>query len=306
MDLNIAQQIYKILHKFRKDPFNEIFFSTEILQKILDIVKKKITLRLVLPAFHGKSPNRNLVFSYSPDYGEYLGIQVIAALHEQLSKIYPSVEICLLHEGHFYGDVCLGGDDLSVASYEQAIQQLIQPYSFITSYSASKFFPKKSYKELRETFLADYCPSLSEIEDSIASKENYKNLYFKLVAMYHNKHQEPIKAEFKTKRALLKNYSKPMAKLHLRKYLGYSRLIKEYFSEIPYIKLSQLYKEPSVTDQVGINLLADYHGLGTSTFYTVVQVKEHYFEFITVQEASAKQYATAKMNNLFFFKHYAA
>lgn len=281
---NLASQIYKILDGYRKNPENLQYDKTSIVNKIQEIIHHQLPLKMVLPAFHGKSNNRDFVISHLPDYGEYLGIKTLVELYNKLVDLYPKVEILILHEGHFHADVELFGNDNDVKAYIKQFRKLISPYDFIKSYCINELIKEGiSFSDKRNYFLQVYCPTAQEIENLIQDGGRLKELYLAYKKLYYEKIVDPRKNGLSCKG--LRDFSKERSILQLRKYIGFAKLIQELFSNDKFIKLSWVYKDNSIKDQISIKVLGESTKLGTPGFFSVMKHNDGKIDFITKKQA---------------------
>lgn len=280
----IAHQIYQIFDSVRANPNNLEYDNQQIINLLKENIVNNEIIRIILPAFHGKSNNRDFVISHLPDYGDYLGIKTLVDMYEEITKLYNLVEIILLHEGHFHAEVELFGNDQDVKAYMNRFRQLIQPYKFIKSYCINELISDgDSYCEKRTFFLNNYCPNTVEVQEIIKQNKRFNSLYLAYKKLYSNKVVDMQKNLMSCNE--LRNYSKQRSLLQLRKYIGFDKLVKEHFSSYKYIKLSWVYKDVSVTDQISIKVIGVNTKLGTPGFFSIITNKEGCVNFVTKKQA---------------------
>lgn len=297
---SIAYNIYNILDKYRKNPENIKYDGSIIIQKIEKIVSQGLSLKIVLPAFHGKSNNRDFVISHLPDYGDYLCVNTLSELYKELTVLYPNIEILLLHEGHFHADVCLFGDDRDVSVYIKQFRKLISPYTFIKSYCINELINTGiSYDDKRKYFLEKYCPTIQEIETLIQNTNRIKSLYLAYKKLYYEKTVDDGKNTLSCKD--LRAYSKNRSILQLRKYVGFGKLLNETFANDIFIKLSWVYKDNSVNDQISINVLGGNTKLGTPGFFSIMKHANGAIDFISRKQALEKGLSLNMFNRLPYY-----
>ena len=88
----------------------------------------------------------------------------------------------------------------------------------------------------------------------------------------------------------------------MRIYIGFAKLEKEFFGHSPYIRLSALYKDPAVMDQIAIDYLPRQHHLATPAFYSVVKYKNGHLDFIKKHLALEKGYELVYHEGYPFFQ----
>lgn len=296
----IAGKLYQIINEFRRNPNNLEYDGTPIIEKIKDIINRSLPFKIILPAFHGKSNNRNFVISHLPDYGEYLGIKTLTQLYDKLSTVYPQVEILILHEGHFHADVELFGNDNDVKAYMIEFRKLISSYSYMKSYCINKLILEgATFDEKRNYFLNYYCPTLQNVEELIESEGRLKSLYLAYKKLYQEKIADLGKSKLSCKQ--LRDFSKDRSLLQLRKYIGFAKLIQIMFANDKFIKLSWVYKDNSVTDQISIKVLGNDTKLGTPGFFSVVKDSNGNIDFITKKQAVENGFLLKTYNKLPYY-----
>jgi pyoverdine/dityrosine biosynthesis protein Dit1 len=285
-----SELIYEVIHKYRKNPFGAIFDGSLIINKIRKSVRDKTPIELVLPAFHGKIANRNGPGEQLPDLGEYLGLQQIGALCEDIRAVYThGVNLHLVHEGHFYVGTPLVLGDAELDEYRTSLLKMSARYPFIKSMNIRDFFPDSDSPEAaRKTFSKYFVPSLAELTDIVADNHG---LHEKMIA-YRRIYSRDLK-NFLFPNAGSKHIrraAKELATQQLGIYVGFSRLLAHHFNSDTTIRLSALYKTPEERDQVAINLLPNTNHFATPAFYWVLVQKDGTHRFIKKEEAVEKNY----------------
>lgn len=279
-----ALRLYNILEEFRNNPENLSYDGSIILNDLRHIVEKNLPLKIVLPAFHGKSNNRNFVISHLPDYGDYLGVQTLVNLYSKLSLEYPNVEIFILHEGHFQADVNLFGDDNDVKAYINQFRKIIAPYPYIKSYCIRELLPhQNTYESQRNFFLKEYCPNNNELDSMIKIGGRIHELYLAYAKIYRYKIVDSKKEALSCKDA--KEYSRNRSILQLKKYIGFAKLLKKTFENEKFIKLSWVYKDNSFNDQISINVIKNVKRFGTPGFFSIVEYNGGTIDLMTREKA---------------------
>ncbi|KAF4341595.1 Pyoverdine biosynthesis [Fusarium beomiforme] len=94
---------------------------------ILECLKGEAPIKLVLPAFPFKSPNRhNKVLGALPDLGEDIALENLQGLCDNIRDVYEHGADCYItSDGLVYNDL-LGVDDLDVWNYGEAMRQMAQ------------------------------------------------------------------------------------------------------------------------------------------------------------------------------------
>jgi pyoverdine/dityrosine biosynthesis protein Dit1 len=84
-----------------------------------------LPVRLVLPAFPGKSPNRAKVLGTLPDMAEELALGFLDSLTSRIRKIYaPGAEIVICSDGRVFSDA-VGIPDDDITAYHRELRAMI-------------------------------------------------------------------------------------------------------------------------------------------------------------------------------------
>jgi hypothetical protein len=79
-------------------------------------------------------------------------------------------------------------------------------------------------------------------------------------------------------------------------------VVKEFFKDKTYLRLSTLYKDPSFVENIAINYLPHLHHFSTPTFNCLVKFKDGNYDFIKKYVAEQRNYQLAERNGLKYFK----
>lgn len=128
--LSIARAIVREVFKLRKLHPTEDSRPGDIeaemdwhVEAILPVVASDRQVRLILPAFPGKSPNRMKTLGVLPDLAEKHALKNLAALCMRIGKIYkPGVKFVICSDGYCFSDVVSIGDD-EVAQYLKSLEE---------------------------------------------------------------------------------------------------------------------------------------------------------------------------------------
>ncbi|KAF5646711.1 Pyoverdine biosynthesis [Fusarium tjaetaba] len=97
----------------------------KFLPVVLECLKAEAPIKLILPAFPFKSPNRsNKVLGALPDLGEAIALETLQGLCDNIQDIYEHGAHCYItSDGLVYNDI-LGVDDLDVLNYGQELRDM--------------------------------------------------------------------------------------------------------------------------------------------------------------------------------------
>lgn len=298
----LAHNLYAILDSYRKNPYNEIFSPISIINTLLYFIENHAPITMIFPSFHGKINNPNFVISHDVDMGEYIAIKNINNLCQQINAIYPhGVELNLVHEGHFYLEKTeLIKSKHHLDEYLHSFRSLIKKYPYLKSYSIYELLPEQvSFSALLEKFWGNYLPSDEELTELI-TQSSFAILYqaYKKVNTIHFKDDLKFCQLSNTQR---KNFIKQMATNQMKIYFGFGKLIKEFFKDKRYIRLSSLYKDPTFVDYISINYLPNMHHRSTPAFNCLVELKNGSYDFVRKHVAIEKGYTLTEQEGLKYF-----
>ena len=303
-----ADQIMDILETYRKNPFDEVFDNSLIKAKLGALVHTGQPIQFVLPGFHGKTNNPDFVFGPSVDLGERVALNHLTGMLDEINSVYaPGAILNIAHECHFYvGRSPLVGSQQDVDCYLSDFRKMIGNRADVRSISVYEMIEQGTTLEDKlEHFLADHCPSMEEVQARLDSEPHFVRLYtsYKKVNEQHQR-RDPAFAASSAKARKLR--IKELAMLQMQITFAFGGLIKSYFADLNYIRLSSLYKGPEFNDCVSINYLPDQHHMSTPTFHCLVRGLDGKFDFIRKADAHSKNYQISEEDGLKFFVAVAA
>jgi pyoverdine/dityrosine biosynthesis protein Dit1 len=290
MNRKLLDQVFAILHKNRKNPYQLTFDNSVILEKINWFVSNDKPIKFVFPVFHGKSLNRNSIISHLPDAGELIGLQTITHMCEEINAVYSKgVELIIIHEGHFYIDTGIMGSDKDIEEYLEVFARMHAKYPYISDMNILNFFGEnKTYKECRQEFYNKYLLTTKEVEELMQKSESYRELIMSYRKFYTSEFKDVLFANLS--RSQRREIIKEKAIEHLKLYVGFGNLTAKHFNNETYIKLSALYKPPEVLNQVGINIIPNCHTMATTGFFSLVKNKDNSYNLMKKKDALALGY----------------
>ena len=284
-----AENIYQILDKYRKNPDRLRYDGSLLVQQIEYFIDHQLPIVFVFPGCHGKVNNRDLVIDHMPDLSEYFGIERIARMCMEIEALHlPGVQLFMVHEGHFYVDTVLIQSDETMDEYIFQLRKMLKYYPFIRSLTLKDFFDESySHVECRKMFFEQYAPTLSVVDQLIEKEIFHKNLYHKYFdGIFYDFQQQYL--ENKDHFLNYEQYVKYNATQQLQIWIGFRNLLKKHFSGVNFIRLSSVFKDPSVTDQVAMNYIPDHH-LEKPSFRCVVKLENGSYGFIKRKDAIEKK-----------------
>lgn len=283
-----ARSIYNAIAPYRKNPFSQEFDSTYLVEHLASFVSKQKPIKLIIPAFHGKA--KYCTFDHLPDYGEYLGVSNLVDICTLINRRYKnsvnleeSVELIVVHEGHLYADIPFAQTEEKATEYMDKIACLFKPFSFIKSMGLPDFFPSlKTNADRLVEFHKKFGISDDEIDEYLKKECREKSLYMSYKKIYSKHYRSIMFSDLSVKDVNL--IASLYARKQLKLYLGFGKLVNEFFKNDEYIRLSTLYKSPDIVSQIAVNYLPNTHQLATPAFNCVLEQKNGCYKFIKYSE----------------------
>ncbi|KAH6674834.1 Pyoverdine/dityrosine biosynthesis protein-domain-containing protein [Halenospora varia] len=181
----MSEAIIHVLSKYRLVHHTELG-KWAAKDKFLDQVGKFVStndpIRLILPAFPFKSPNKkSKVLGVLPDTGEEIALAHLNGLAAGIQDVYkPGAQIFIVSDGLMYNDI-LGVDDNEVWTYGQTLRQLAKDNSldnlnFLSLHDLidddglmSQKYYLENAKRFRDTVTSRYLPEKFDVDSEIAS-----------------------------------------------------------------------------------------------------------------------------------------
>lgn len=302
----IINSVYLILNSYRKNPYNEKFDGTNIIRKIEYFYENKLPITMIFPGFHGKINNPKFVLGPSLDMGDYVALKHIAGMCEKIREVYPhGVEFNIVHEGHFYvGKTPLITSSNNLDKYLLQFRKVISAYNFIKSYSIYELLLNHaSLSEALEEFWHKYVPSDEALNEQI-KQTSFLTLYQAYKKIHTIYYQD--KSNFtKLTKSQKNNKIKAVAINQMKVYFGFGKLIKAFFKDKKYIRLSSLYKDPSFVDYLAINYLPNRHHRSTPSFNCLVEYKNGEYDYVRKYVAEERNFILKERDGLKYFKETA-
>lgn len=150
------------------------------LQRIMHFVRRGIAVELVLPAFPGKSPNRNKTLSNMPDYAEFHALDNLHGLCEEIRLKYsPGARINICSDGYVFSDIVRISDD-DVKAYTSEIEDycaIRYPTSFAMYDLRDVYRELGCLSSMREELLLQYGTSFMTLKRLVLEDKAYESMY---------------------------------------------------------------------------------------------------------------------------------
>ena len=235
------------------DNYNKI--NKILLKKIKEQYYNKQKLSFVIPAFPGKSPNKNSSFSYLPDYTENIAIDTITNFINEINNVYPfKSEIIIIHDGHFFTNIGITRNEKELNEYINCLKSKFPRY--IKSMTIYELMGERKLEIAYKKFYEKYVEN---------TNDNIYNIYLSKEILFtkYEFYDKIISTDSMSKNQLqMKSKQIAMSSLEIKK--GINKMIKNLFPDS--IRLSVHYQDSS-SEKMGLKLLPNAINNGTPWFY---------------------------------------
>jgi pyoverdine/dityrosine biosynthesis protein Dit1 len=129
------------------------------LAQVLEHVRARRPIPLVILAFPAKSPNRAKTIGAAPDLGDLWGLMRLERLCAEIEGLYaPGARLVLCTDGHVFSDL-VGVADVVVDRYRDGIQALIASFGLdrLSVYGLGEVYGTGTgWRRIRERLMADF------------------------------------------------------------------------------------------------------------------------------------------------------
>lgn len=149
------------------------------LERILEAIHDAAPIDLVLPAFPGKSPNRQKVLGPLPDLAEKLSLRFLNDICEAIRQIYPrGARIVICSDGRVFSDI-VGIQDSDVMRYRAELHEMIVTgdHTALDLFGLDDEYPGAGHWATRFRLLETYGESLRELKQQVMNQEDLLILY---------------------------------------------------------------------------------------------------------------------------------
>lgn len=242
------------------------------LKPILKAVSEKLPIRMILPAFPGKSPNRQKTLGPLPDLGEIQALHNIAKLCHSIDKIYPAGScLVICSDGYCFADVVHIPDD-DIAEYTEQIKKIIASFSEadIKFFDLKDCYPEiKSMDVRREELMVCEGESLCELRIR-CKREDQMSAMFRGITKFLFEDYSGLQRYKDCTKTQIQNQAKVNSYRVIQRSNAWSRLIERRFPDS--VRLSIHPQYPS-SPKIGIRLV-DSADLWMTPWHSVA-VKEN-------------------------------
>jgi pyoverdine/dityrosine biosynthesis protein Dit1 len=149
------------------------------LERILKAIRDAAPINLVLPAFPGKSPNREKVLGPLPDLAEKLSLRFLSDVCEAIRQVYPrGARIVICSDGRVFSDV-VGIQDSDIMRYRAELHEMIVTgdHAALRLFGLDDEYPGAGHWATRFRLLETYGESLRELKQQVMNQEDLLILY---------------------------------------------------------------------------------------------------------------------------------
>lgn len=279
--LKIVKEIESIRKEHPEDKYED--GGREVLiSQISEYVGNNEKIILVLPSFPFKSQNRDNTLGDLPDMGEYIALEVLNSLCNNIREIYkPDVAFVLASDGRLYSDL-VGVSDSTVNSYRNELLKMnnsICKDSSLIWFSLDEGIKEEGVLDVREILGRDYSDGIEIVMEEVKKDKDYLRLYigFKNFALSEIKAQ---KLDCSNREMVRR--AKSIAKKMMVRNFANARLLKESFPNM--IRLSVKHHDTR-KGLFAVNLMRRHTDIGTPWLNAVVKLKNGKYMYIKAKDA---------------------
>jgi len=220
--------------------------------RVARFVSRNAPIRLVLPAFAGKSPNRAKVLGAVPDMAEQLSLAFLKQLCDRIQGIYsPGARITICSDGRVFTDV-VQFEDSDVTRYQAGLQEIIDQLGggALDLFHLDQAFPGHTHEQMRWLLMEQHGEELEELKTKVSREADLLVLYRGLTRFLFEDLNTPDNTD---SRAARQRQSRRRAYLLLQRSRAWGSLVTERFPDA--VRLS-IHPQPCSSAKLGIHLMA--------------------------------------------------
>jgi L-tyrosine isonitrile synthase len=294
MKKDIVLKIVKEIESIRKEHPEDKYENggrEVLISQIREYVENNEKIILVLPSFPFKSQNRDNTLGDLPDMGEYLALEVLNSLCNNIKEIYESgVDFVLASDGRLYSDL-VGVSDNTVNLYRNELLRMndsICKDSCLRWFSLDEGIKRKNGLDVREILERDYSDGIEIVMEEVKRDKDYLRLYigFKNFALLEIKAQNLDCSN----REMVRR-AKCIAKRMMVRNFANARLLKENFPNM--IRLSVKHHDTR-KGLFAVNLMRTHTDIGTPWLNSIAKMRNGKYFYIKAKEARLRGYKEIK------------
>ncbi|HXH31940.1 MAG TPA: isocyanide synthase family protein [Bacteriovoracaceae bacterium] len=264
------------------------------LPKIKSAVRRNKPVVFVLPAFPGKSPNKEKVLGVLPDQAERLALKFLQDLCLRIEKFYlPGIKIILCSDGRVFSDV-VGMREDDVSAYQSTLDSYIDELSLssVSTFNLDDLYGGQGFVQMRDELMRRYGKSLESLREKVrrgaspgaSPEEKEANRMYCGVTRFLFEDSSYVGQS--RSRASVQKESRANAYEVMRRSNAWSELIKERFPDA--VRLS-IHPQACGSQKLGIRLVGNeswmtpWHGVAVETSVGYVLLKRSEAEALGAQ-----------------------
>lgn len=225
------------------------------LNKIRKMVSEGKPISMILPAFPGKSPNRNKTLSRLPDLAETHSIDSLYELCRDIQEIYPpGAKINICSDGYVFSDLVRIPDPdvelYSVALIDYYNENYPDAFEF---YDLKDAFPElDSMDAMREELMIRYGESLISLRDRAKKQRELTAMYQGITRFLHEDFLGLDEFK-KMSRTHIQKFAKSVSYRVIQRSNAWSTLLEEIYPDSLRLSIHPQYR---VSGKIGIHMIS--------------------------------------------------
>ena len=228
-------------------------------QKIEFFIEQEKPIHFILPAFPAKSSNKQNVLGSLPDMGEWISLQFLQSLCDQIRDFYaPGAQITICSDGRVFSDlVCVKDED--VTAYGREIKNILDDIgaNSINVFNLEDLFGGLSFDEMRQQLVLNYADPIDTIRFQVKNNQNERNLFNGIHRFLYEDYL--VLQPFKT-RNQLRNQCKKLAYNVIQRSHAWSALVAKQF---PHALRFSIHPQSVHSEKIGIHMIKTQDAWGT-------------------------------------------
>ncbi|WP_229380903.1 L-tyrosine/L-tryptophan isonitrile synthase family protein [Shewanella psychropiezotolerans] len=290
---HIAHRILRlILEQRRLLPNQEpVKFEAQIaphLEKVQTFVDNQQPIVMVLPAFPAKSPNRNKTMSHLPDKGEFLALENLVGLCQEIENIYaPGAKVIICSDGRVFADIIHVKDE-HVSDYVHELRRYAMHHypDYFDFFNLEDVFTKiGAYDSLREEMMIEFGETLQSLRKHIKEERQASTMYLGITRFMLEDFSGIDKLSHLSRTALHK-----MARLTAYRVIqrsnAWSRLLQKH---LPFALRLSIHPQELVSEKIGIYLISK-DDQWTTPWHAVLVKEKGQFRLMPKAEAVKRSF----------------
>jgi pyoverdine/dityrosine biosynthesis protein Dit1 len=224
------------------------------LENIKHSINLNESIRLILPAFPAKSPNRKKTLSHLPDMGEKVALNNLQILCQNIKEIYsPGAKLTICSDGRVFADIIYITDE-EVTEYGDKIKEFTQELGadMIDFLDLNEIYPNlKSNDALREELMIEFGESLSELRYRTKTDKKAGAMY-KGITRFIYEDFSGIDAFSGSSRNAIQNEARIVSYRVIQRSNAWSRVLEKNF---PFAVRLSIHPQMRVSEKIGVFLL---------------------------------------------------